>query len=210
MDDAASSEINRIATLSEIQREEHGMNQQMQKPKQINGAEVEKIDTLVSSGMNVSGTRPDIDAWLTQRCSLPVHDGHRVYFVLCGEFIKVGFSSNPYKRLSSMQTGSPFPLVMLADIPGSKDDEQEIHRMFPDLHVRGEWFRDDPRIRSFIASTRVDRRLRRVTRPYSGRASQYELVNKDGKVYGPFNSLSEAKYIARHTTGSTLEVRECT
>lgn len=110
---------------------------------------------------NESGTRPEIDAWLTQRCSLPVRECERVYFVLAGDFIKIGFSTNPLKRLAAMQTGSPYELIMLADIPGSKDDEQEIHRMFPDIHVRGEWFRDDPRIRAFIEATRVDRRSRR-------------------------------------------------
>lgn len=139
------------------------MNATEEKPQQINGSVGQKTNSLVSSGQNKSRTRPNIDAWLTQRCSLPVQDGERVYFILAGDYIKVGFSTNPHKRIKSMQTGSPFVLVMLADIPGSKDDEQEIHRMFPDLHVRGEWFRDDPRIRAFIEATRVDRRSRRRT-----------------------------------------------
>lgn len=148
-------------------------------------------------GVNGSGTRPKIDAWLTQRCSLPVQEGERVYFILCGDYIKVGFSTNPHKRLASMQTGSPFELVLLADIPGSKDDEQEIHRMFPDLHFRGEWFRDDPRIRAFIEATKIKRPARR-RRMLRG-PIQYELVSRNGDVYGPFESLSEAKYNARHS-----------
>lgn len=117
------------------------------------------IDSLVNSGdlsMNEAGTRPKIDAWLTQWCSLPVQEGQRVYFIRGGGFIKIGFSTNPLARLIDLRTASPFELELLADIPGSKDDELQIHRLFSDLHVRGEWFRDDDRILAFIKQTRVE------------------------------------------------------
>lgn len=129
----------------------------------IGGSSEERFDTSsveARYSLNEWGTRPKIDAWLTQWCSLPVQDGWRVYFIQGGDFIKIGFSTNPMARLRGLRTACPFDLKLLADIPGSKDDELQIHRMFADLHVRGEWFRNDARILAFIKQTRAKRRTR--------------------------------------------------
>lgn len=56
--------------------------------------------------------------------------------------IKVGRSSNPARRLDSLQTGSPHRLRLLAWYEGKGDEERKIHRLLMRhrLKVDGEWF----------------------------------------------------------------------
>ena len=64
-----------------------------------------------------------------------------VYFVRCGEYLKVGFTSdNLRNRLSSMQTGSPHRLALVASIRGGRGVEKKIHTSLAMYPRRGEWF----------------------------------------------------------------------
>lgn len=65
-----------------------------------------------------------------------------VYFIQRGEGgpIKIGAASNPAARLSTLQTGSPEPLRLLAATPGSLDDEAALHERFASARLSGEWF----------------------------------------------------------------------
>ena len=53
-------------------------------------------------------------------------------------------------RLSLLQTSSPYPLTVLAAIPGGRKDEIELHTRFASLRVRGEWFAAAPELVAFI------------------------------------------------------------
>lgn len=79
------------------------------------------------------------------------HNSH-VYFVSDSNMraIKIGISTDPIKRLSGLQTGSPDELVLICAIPGDLDLEQSIHRMFSHLNIGGEWFRPDDELIEFI------------------------------------------------------------
>jgi hypothetical protein len=59
-----------------------------------------------------------------------------------GSMLKIGHSVNPRARLSSMRSGNPHGLVLLATLPGGKDEERRLHRRFLFDRVRGtrEWF----------------------------------------------------------------------
>lgn len=81
--------------------------------------------------------------------SSPHPDGH-VYFLTDGEVVKIGFSSNPKKRVGSIQTGHAKPLTLLGTIVASVMDEMSIHELFSDLRVRGEWFQATPDLLAFI------------------------------------------------------------
>lgn len=76
-----------------------------------------------------------------------------VYFVLAPEVnrIKIGFTSKPIQfRMSGMLTDCPCKLELLKTVPGTTQDEYDLHRFFRDLNYRREWFHATPELRSFI------------------------------------------------------------
>jgi Meiotically up-regulated gene 113 len=79
-----------------------------------------------------------------------------VYFIACGdELIKIGHTTNLRSRLRSLRTGTPKELRVLLVIPGTRDDEQELHRKFEAHRVRREWFSRCGPIMEFISSHRM-------------------------------------------------------
>ncbi|WP_109808386.1 GIY-YIG nuclease family protein [Sphingosinithalassobacter portus] len=66
-----------------------------------------------------------------------------VYFVQVGSggHIKIGWAKDPTKRIASLQTAQPQQLKLLGVIPGSLKAEREVHALFSQARVRGEWFR---------------------------------------------------------------------
>lgn len=69
--------------------------------------------------------------------------------------IKIGYSATPERRLSSMQTGSPVSLELVALIPGSKQDERHLHEQFAGQRNRGEWFTPSAELDALIASCQL-------------------------------------------------------
>jgi hypothetical protein len=67
--------------------------------------------------------------------------GH-IYFIQQGEngAIKIGYSTDPEKRLRTLRTASPYPLQMRLVIEGGKKLEKELHDKFADCQLDGEWF----------------------------------------------------------------------
>lgn len=81
-----------------------------------------------------------------------------VYFVRHGEFIKIGCSVDVRRRFTVLQQGFPTALEPLGFIRCDMFEsehglENQIHRQFLKLRHHGEWFRDDPELRAFIATT---------------------------------------------------------
>lgn len=75
-----------------------------------------------------------------------------IYFLRCGDFIKIGFSKQPDLRVASIATANPLPVVLAAVYPGSKADEFNLHVMFARHRSRGEWFARHPDIDAAIAT----------------------------------------------------------
>lgn len=65
--------------------------------------------------------------------------------------IKIGCSGNVTSRLATLMSWSPFPLEVVATIPGSFDLEQNIQDCFLDCLRHGEWFNAEPRLVDAIA-----------------------------------------------------------
>lgn len=63
-----------------------------------------------------------------------------VYFIRSGNYIKIGYAEQPRRRLKELQTGNPEKLQLLGTVPGGPDREREIHHLFNDFRVKGEWF----------------------------------------------------------------------
>jgi hypothetical protein len=64
----------------------------------------------------------------------------------CG-IVKIGRSSDPRIRLSSVQTGNPKRMQLLLVVPGAGEHEKALHDKFSVRHIGGEWFNfaeDDP------------------------------------------------------------------
>lgn len=86
-----------------------------------------------------------IDSWklLSERLR-PPKVGRFVYFIQMGnEFgpIKIGVTGDVELRLTKMRTFSPYPLTLLACIPGYTSHESTLHELFADHRLEGEWFR---------------------------------------------------------------------
>lgn len=68
-----------------------------------------------------------------------------VYFMQAGDAIKIGYSTDPQSRLTSHKTSNP-DAKFIACVPGSRTDEQSLHRKFVYHRLQGEWFRLVPEI----------------------------------------------------------------
>lgn len=68
----------------------------------------------------------------------------RSYVYFCqathGGPIKIGIATNPTSRLRELQAASPYPLRMLAIIPGTHTQERRLHEHFSEWRLHGEWF----------------------------------------------------------------------
>lgn len=54
--------------------------------------------------------------------------------------VKIGFSSNPHKRLKSLQTGHAEDLQLLGYFEGTWREERELQKTLEAFQTRGEWF----------------------------------------------------------------------
>lgn len=64
-----------------------------------------------------------------------------LYFVRCGDAVKIGVSVDPNVRLEALQTGAPGKLTLMAVIPKAGPRENECHQRLEHLRIHGEWFR---------------------------------------------------------------------
>lgn len=82
-----------------------------------------------------------------------------VYFAQAGDArgaIKIGISGDVKKRLESLQTGNHLPIRLLASFEHAHAAriESELHALFADCRLEGEWFRCDDRIFEAIQAWR--------------------------------------------------------
>jgi hypothetical protein len=72
-----------------------------------------------------------------------------VYFIQCGDFIKIGRTVNRVQeRLAEFRCGNPYPLTLLATVTAHRSElvqrEASYHAQFVAYHHRDEWFRAEP------------------------------------------------------------------
>ena len=82
------------------------------------------------------------------------------YFIYCGGYIKIGAGQSPVGRLNTIRHSggvlAPRGLdlstaELLATEHGGFGREAELHKKFSHLRDTGEWFRDSPELRTYIA-----------------------------------------------------------
>lgn len=78
-----------------------------------------------------------------------------IYFV-CRKgdetMVKIGSTTDPLKRFSTLQTSSPELLEMIGLVVGSHAHERDIGLFLRDHKVRGEWFTVTPELKEFVDS----------------------------------------------------------
>lgn len=64
-----------------------------------------------------------------------------VYFISDGlGHVKIGIALDPAERLRQLQGANPCELVLEAVLPGGREVEMQLHDLFSNYCVRGEWF----------------------------------------------------------------------
>lgn len=81
-----------------------------------------------------------------------------LYFIFGAGLIKIGLAGCVVERLACLRNGSPSPLeplgfIRCADWKLLAGFERDMHQRFAALRSHGEWFRDDPLLRDFIAAS---------------------------------------------------------
>lgn len=73
-----------------------------------------------------------------------------VYFMYSGGLIKIGYTANIIKRFGEIQNMGSTKVELIAVIPGNKQMEQMLHRMFKADRKHSEWFRLSDDIRKYL------------------------------------------------------------
>ncbi len=75
-----------------------------------------------------------------------------LYFIRSGDYVKVGTSRFPSKRLEQLQTGNPEDTYIIAEFPEQAFKEFPLHKYLSHLHIRGEWYRYTSEIDEIIST----------------------------------------------------------
>lgn len=75
-----------------------------------------------------------------------------VYFVSCGEYIKIGYTDkdDARKRTNGFKTANPFDLKLLKAVRATQRHEDWLHTLCRDHHHRLEWFHKSDFVMSII------------------------------------------------------------
>ncbi len=78
-----------------------------------------------------------------------------IYFIQAEtvNHIKIGYvnGDDASDRLAELQVGSPVPLRLIGTMPGTMEDEKNLHRRFASSRLSGEWFRSTPELLQLVA-----------------------------------------------------------
>lgn len=104
------------------------------------------LETLVGAGFSLAQALEVV----------PTNSGAgSVYFIQCGDRgpIKIGYTRNdPHARMKALQTSNPFTLYLRSTIQAGRHIEQQLHRMFSDGRMAGEWFYATPQLASLAGA----------------------------------------------------------
>lgn len=73
-----------------------------------------------------------------------------IYFIRCGEFVKIGRGGDPEQRAKDLQTGNPYEIEVMGSFTGTEAEERRLHAAFQQFHHRAEWFFLSNTVRAFI------------------------------------------------------------
>ena len=82
-----------------------------------------------------------------------------IYFIRTDGFAKIGCTRNIKSRLSELQVSNPHDLNVMGLFHGGFKKEEELHKLFADDRVRGEWYYLSDEIKEYVKS-QYDKDLR--------------------------------------------------
>lgn len=66
----------------------------------------------------------------------------RVYAFRTPEYVKVGWTNfGVASRKAQLESGHPYDLVTVMDVPGTRTEERFVHGILAPFHHKGEWFK---------------------------------------------------------------------
>lgn len=74
----------------------------------------------------------------------------QVYFIKCGEAVKIGRSIKPFERVAALAGANHQKLELLATMLGGPIEEKALHKRFAEYHIKREWFRYSIELAKFI------------------------------------------------------------
>jgi hypothetical protein len=91
-----------------------------------------------------------------------------VYAIYCPNKneVKIGYATDPLKRLASLQTGTTDRLDLLFTFRGGLEEEKQLHERFKTQRISGEWFSYDTPFSESITSFALN------TFPFSAKTVQ--------------------------------------
>lgn len=63
-----------------------------------------------------------------------------LYALRCGDYVKIGVTSNLDRRLAALQVGNPYPITVVFTTDNEQGLEEFYHTLYAERHTRGEWF----------------------------------------------------------------------
>ncbi len=118
-----------------------------------------------------------------------------IYFVKAGDRVKIGYTDTPFKRISSLRTSSPYELEVLLIIEGFYDKEYELHQMFLEFRINGEWFEYSAVIQDFVIDNlKLDRRY------------EFGFIKDDFKDYEQVLRLRKSQNLSLKGLGEKLGI----
>lgn len=127
----------------------------------INPIAPEAVGVMVEHLLNIYGRTCRELTWV-RADQVPADNGHAwqpsapkdeiVYFLRAGDFVKIGKATGAAtSRVSQLKTGCPFPIEVVATIPGGYAKEGALHRRFASIRAHGEWFHATPELLAYVA-----------------------------------------------------------
>ena len=75
---------------------------------------------------------------------------NHLYFVQCGEYVKIGIAADVRKRVRDMEMHNPYEMKILHVMPGKRKEEKELHKRFATYRRRNEWFWFEGELREYV------------------------------------------------------------
>ena len=116
-----------------------------------------------------------------------------IYFIKAGDFVKIGITTNPKKRLHDLQTSNPLKLDLIYFMPGDENLEKILHEVFDEYKESGEWFRFESGLRTFV---------------YSFRNNGFWIGQKYSEIPPSFPDITQSAKKARDEIGIFFEAIE--
>lgn len=92
--------------------------------------------------------------WRKPQKHLPRRGYCGVYYIRCGDYVKIGKSGDIQERVKDIARWNPYPVEVVAyePCPGARAHarEAEIHECLSAHHHQGEWFRLSDEVEQFI------------------------------------------------------------